>query len=1042
MALPWDSGLPAVLLGADLDVWAEGLPVVGWLDAAPLAVVAPAGWDSGLPVVLLDADFDVWSDGLPFVGGPGTITAAVTAAALIYMVAAEEGRAHMNPIIAGQTNPLGYLAEKRDGSGPVATGANVTLKIRNVTDGKWWNGATSQWQDSEVAVTPTHVSGGAWEYLWSTPAGDAGDIVQLLWQDETDQAVGSGQYGRVYSPDSLVAKLLSDILSDKQAFPGARIDRSLGVLAQAGEAAAALGAYGAAKTGDKMDLVNAPNATGVQALQSGLAKDATTQAIKGRTDRIPDSPAVAGEAGTALSTYGPAKPGDKMDLVNAPNATAVATLQSGLATAAALGALHDLSSAQVQAAAVAALQQLGVVLTSNLVGLALESTAQDIKAKTDRIPASPAAVGDLLTAQAVRDALMRAPSAGTPAAGSIDALWATLVGKLPVGALAASAEVTAIQNNTGVARIVPPVLERPDAGGMTYTVRLYLYDSVGNMETPDSAPTLHVENQVGTGRDDHLDSTTMVLESTGVYKAVYTLQATDALEQLNWKFAVSEGSVTRQWGNSSLVVDTTAVDFTAEDRAALAALGSSLAGLNDLDAVAVQAAALAALQGYGAARPGDAMGLLSATLSAIRTGLALSGDAANALSSYAPARAGDKMDLVNAPSPTAVLALQSGLAKEQTAQGIKGRTDRIPDSPAVAGEAQSAVEAYGAAKPGAAMELVEDTVTEIRQGLALSGEAQDALEAYAPAKAGDRMDLVNAPNAAAVEAMQNGLAAEATAQDIKGRTDLIPNTPAARGDAMGLTGDAVSQVKNGLALDNTAQAIKQKTDHLPSSPAASGEAGAALQAYDPPTNQEMLAALAGIAGLSQDQIKAAAAEALAEYGAAKPGEAMALTTATLNAVRDGLATSLVVLSWLQAMVRSDVPAPEEFGGDYQPALHSLEALRAAVDSVGTGMSPSVPPGVCRCYDDFRWVVGGGTVEEGAAQLTIVRVVLPEPSEVPSTFYASQGTVVKSDAEGRVTVDLVQGATVEILEECGDSSRNGTFTVPSQATAYIPDHLQP
>lgn len=161
---------------------------------------------------------------------------------------------------------------------------------------------------------------------------------------------------------------------------------------------------------------------------------------------------------------------------------------------------------------------------------------------------------------------------------------------LPAGVVASSTEVVAIQNNTRVVRVVPTVIERPDAGTTTYRVELLLYDETGNMETPDSAPTIALVNQAGTDLSARLDSPTMALVSTGRYRAIYTASLTDDLEQLVWAFSVVEGGNTRVYGNTTLIVDTTAVDFTVADRVTLglaataAALATAQADLDELQA--------------------------------------------------------------------------------------------------------------------------------------------------------------------------------------------------------------------------------------------------------------------------------------------------------------------------------------------------------------------------------------------------------------------------------------------------------------------------
>lgn len=159
------------------------------------------------------------------------------------------------------------------------------------------------------------------------------------------------------------------------------------------------------------------------------------------------------------------------------------------------------------------------------------------------------------------------------------------------GLVASSSEVTSVQNNTRCVRVVPDVIERPDSGTVEYRVELFLYDVVGNMEAPDSAPTITLVNQAGTDRSARLDSTTMALVETGRYRAIYTASSSDSLEQLVWAFSVVEGGNTRKYGNGSLIVDTTAVDFTAADRIKLESVYNDWLDGGRLDSLLDQALA-------------------------------------------------------------------------------------------------------------------------------------------------------------------------------------------------------------------------------------------------------------------------------------------------------------------------------------------------------------------------------------------------------------------------------------------------------------------
>src|SRR6185369_18008229 len=121
-------------------------------------------------------------------------------------------------------------------------------------------------------------------------------------------------------------------------------------------------------------------------------------------------------------------------------------------------------------------------------------------------------------------------------------------------------------------RVVPDDIELPAVGTRTYRIELFLYDAAGNMEAPDSAPTVALVNKSGTDRSSRLDSTTMALVEAGRYRCIYTCTAGDTKEQLVWAFDVLEGGVHRKYGNTSWITDAIATDFTTADRTALNAV--------------------------------------------------------------------------------------------------------------------------------------------------------------------------------------------------------------------------------------------------------------------------------------------------------------------------------------------------------------------------------------------------------------------------------------------------------------------------------------
>lgn len=171
----------------------------------------------------------------------------------------------------------------------------------------------------------------------------------------------------------------------------------------------------------------------------------------------------------------------------------------------------------------------------------------------------------------------------------LTALRAGYLDNLSAGAVATAAQITSLNVNTRANLNVPVEIETPDASTQVYKVRLHLFDVEGNMEDPDSTPTVALTNAAGTDRSSRLSVASH--PSTGVYTWDYTATSGDTEEQLVWVFTVVEGSLSRVYPATSYVVEESAYRFSSTDRANL---GSILSLVGDVPTNAELATALAA----------------------------------------------------------------------------------------------------------------------------------------------------------------------------------------------------------------------------------------------------------------------------------------------------------------------------------------------------------------------------------------------------------------------------------------------------------------
>lgn len=217
------------------------------------------------------------------------------------------------------------------------------------------------------------------------------------------------------------------------------------------------------------------------------------------------------------------------------------------------------------------------------------------------------------------------------------------------GLVASAADVAGITQAQRVRVIVPAALERPDSSSTTYRVWIYAYDEQHKAEDLDSNPTVTVENNAGTDRSSALGTVTKP-SGTGIYYVDYTLDSGDAIEGLVFRITATEGGTDTEYAAATLVVDTTAVDFTAADRAKLDTLHDTR------------------IPGVIQPQSGDAYGRLGA-----------------------PAGASIAADIANVPTAAENRAEIDSNSTQLAA--IKAKTDNLPADPA---DASDIAAAFGA----------------------------------------------------------------------------------------------------------------------------------------------------------------------------------------------------------------------------------------------------------------------------------------------------------------------------------------------------------
>ncbi len=258
---------------------------------------------------------------------------------------------------------------------------------------------------------------------------------------------------------------------------------------------------------------------------------------------------ITGADGVTLATsqgnYAPAIAGDEMDFVDAPNSTAITAIQNGLATSAEISGVDGKID----------------TVDSNVDTIVAKLPTNYIMGSSDQADHD----GDFVS---------------SARQGYLDNLNIS-------ENVAGTSEVTAVLADPKHKFDGPRDMDRPISGSITGRFYLTLFDSNGNMEAPDAAPTVSAENESGTTRSANLDSTTMTLVSTGKYRCDYTVANTHASERITLHVTYVEGGNSRTLSHALTIFDSkeeqinALYDLFMSSHSELAGVPAAAAGLSD-----------------------------------------------------------------------------------------------------------------------------------------------------------------------------------------------------------------------------------------------------------------------------------------------------------------------------------------------------------------------------------------------------------------------------------------------------------------------------
>jgi len=208
------------------------------------------------------------------------------------------------------------------------------------------------YESSATGLLPTNVTKIAGATVDAATAQLGVNVVN--WKGSAAQAMTGDAYGEAVAIHIHADDLAGHIMADYGSTEKAAIDRIPGSPAAVGSAMTLSGDYDAAKSAASSSALATAQADLDVLTGTDGAKLATSQpnyapaTASALATAQADLDTITGSDGVSLATaqakYAPAKAGDQMDLVNAPNATAVSALKTGLGMDKVQAAVYDTAS--------------------------------------------------------------------------------------------------------------------------------------------------------------------------------------------------------------------------------------------------------------------------------------------------------------------------------------------------------------------------------------------------------------------------------------------------------------------------------------------------------------------------------------------------------------------------------------------------------------------------------------------------------------------------------------------------------------------------